>query len=79
VLSGEEEVAPYQRETTAHGVLRTIALTDPRHGAPLWLLIRPASRFPQRDELTELGKRAGKRLAAYFGKLCPHRRIAESA
>jgi hypothetical protein len=30
-----------------HGVLRTIALTDPRHGAPLWLLIRPSQR-PQR-------------------------------
>jgi hypothetical protein len=30
------------------------------------------------DEVTELAARAGKRLAAYFGKLCPHRTIAES-
>src|ERR687888_2332119 len=30
------------------------------------------------DELTELGGRAGKRLAAYFGKLCSHRRIVQS-
>src|SRR6266542_2158211 len=30
------------------------------------------------DEPTELGGRAGKRLAAYFGKLCSHHRIVQS-
>src|SRR5262249_57565183 len=29
------------------------------------------------DEPTQRGRRAGKRLAAYFGKLCAHRGIAQ--
>jgi hypothetical protein len=44
---------------------------EPHHLAPLLGFLG--------DELTELGGRAGKRLAVYFDKLCPHRRIAESA
>src|SRR6266487_3060490 len=44
---------------------------EPHHLAPLLGFLG--------DELAELGGRAGKRLAAYFGKLCPHRRIAEAA
>src|SRR6266446_10810358 len=35
------------------------------------------SNIPPGDELTELRGRAGKRLAAYLGKLCSHHGIAK--